>query len=348
VADPKSERPFPSFAYLLGLTVFVVLVVLAISAARRTGEAGFFGPADPRFFRVVARNPLAAGRAFAHLGGSAEASYRYGRVGFPLLAWFAAGGNAAWVGWSLIGVNLVAIAAVPFLSAFVLEDLGLDPRLGALTLLAPGLLLVYDRPYAEPLAIALVLGALLFVQRSRFGFAITLLAVAVCTREVCALVVVAWCVRDFRDARPRAFRWLLALVPYAAWTVWVRVRVGQLPFLANTPTRRDAIRPPFGGCIDGLTHSSGTMHLTVIVCVATAMIGVGAGWRLRRSYLGSATLALSVLALTLGPNALRYLGDSLRVLALPQVFAILAAVVALAPSSQPARVDGTMTAALGH
>ena len=191
-----------------------------------------------------------------------------------------------------------------------------------LTLLAPGLLLLYDRPYAEPLAIGLILLALILDAAGHERAAVAVLAFAVCTREIAALAVVAFFVYDWLN-RKRPWRWLWALAPYGAWAAWVRLRVGEFPFLAHTMTRRDALRFPFVGIAQTLARHPTDGRVSVAVALATAAVAGWVGWRARRELFGILTLVLAALPLCLGPNTLRYLGDTLRIVAVPQVFAIV-------------------------
>jgi hypothetical protein len=116
---------------------------------------------------------------------------------------------------------------------------------------------------------------------------------------------------------------VLAALPYAAWSVWVRVRVGQFPFLTHVRTRSDAFRLPTVGWFQTLGDGADA-RLAVAVAVATVMLAVFVGWRARAILAGAGAVAAAVLPLCLGPNALQYLGETLRILAFPQVLALVA------------------------
>jgi hypothetical protein len=324
------------FALWLGCAVFVVGGVFAFVVSRSDGVDHFYKRStDSRDYRLVAASPFGTGSAFdvPGRGGAPEASYRYGRIGLPVVASVLAGGQPGGIDVTLVLVNLAAIGAIVALAAQYLGDLDRDPLLGLLVLLAPGLILLLDRVYAEPLAIAFVLAALLVDERGRRWWPVVLLASAVLVRETTALAIIPFFLRDIRRERALGARWLLALVPYVGWCAWVRQRVGEVPFLARTPLRTQAFRAPFVGYKDALDILGSTARLSVIVALGTALLAIAVGWRARSIMAGTVAIASSILALCLGPSALRYIGETLRLLTFPQVMSLVAAAYAFNESA---------------
>jgi hypothetical protein len=189
---------------------------------------------------------------------------------------------------------------------------------------------MFQYAYSEPTAIALILFGFLLAASHRRGAAIAVFAAAVLVREVAVLALVpffwdAWRRRDAKAAR----LWLLAVVPYVVWTVVVRVRVGEFPFLANDPSRKNALSLPFVGMYDALRdHQSSAVSVSLLI-VATAAFGVIAAWWARRLPIAGAAATLSLFALCTGPNTIRYPGDMLRILIIPHVLAILCCAYAI-------------------
>ena len=109
-------------------------------------------------------------------------------------------------------------------------------------------------------------------------------------------------------------------------------RVGEFPFFAHTPSRGEAIGWPGARTAvrDWCTthadyHGGRDAHHRDTSCLCCDR-------RVRRattSPIGIFTAALGVLFLSLGPNALRYSGETLRLLSVPQVFALLCIGVAI-------------------
>jgi len=311
------------------VAVLGVLLLLAHQQARG-GWAWFVRQGDPVFFAAVARAPFGGGGAFRAMGVPFEASFRYGRVGFPLVAWALTLGRPSLVPAGLALVDLVSIAAVPALSVLLLDGYRANPLGGVATLAAPGLVLVYDRAYAEPFMLALVLLGFLCEARGRRGAAIAVFAGSILVKEtaILALTPFVWQAARRRDW-PTLGSWAAALVPYLAWATWVRVRVGEVPFLADDHSRRDALRLPFVGMVEALRDGHADAAIVTIILVTTVVVGVGAAWFARAIPIAGATLAFAVLTASAGPNTINYLGDALRILVVPQVLSIICIVWAV-------------------
>ena len=151
------RRPIPPMAWVLSGAVAIALTVLAAGIVSRSGIDAFFSKsqADGFFFKLTAQDPLGRARAFAAVRQLPEAPYRYGRIGLPALGWLLALGRPAWVVWSMLGIYVASIAAIPGIAAVLLDDLGAPPGAGLVVLLAPGIMLNNGHVYADPLLIAL-------------------------------------------------------------------------------------------------------------------------------------------------------------------------------------------------
>jgi hypothetical protein len=132
-------------------------------------------------------------------------------------------------------------------------------------------------------------------------------------------------------ARDRAAiaRLSATLVPYAAWCAWLRWRVGELPFLAHDADRSGALSLPFVGIRHAMDHHTFDYLIIVAMVLATALLGAVAAWMARGTALGALAGVFAVLTICLGPQALRFEGETIRVLVVPQVFALLALTEAL-------------------
>jgi hypothetical protein len=321
----------------LATSVFaVVLATLGLLAYAKSQRhwSWFFRADDPVFFRAIARSPFGDGRAFVAMHRSFEASYRYGRIGYPLFGWLGALGRPGLAGPSLAVLNIVAISATPALAILLMDRYGGPPIFGVSVLLAPGLLIMFQYAYSEPTAIALILAGFLLAASNRRGAAIAIFAAAILVREVAVLALVpffwdAWKRRDVKSARA----WLVALVPYVVWTVVVRIRVGEFPFLANDPSRKNALSFPFVGMYDALRDHQSSAAFVALLLIATAAFGVAAAWWARRLPIAGAAATMSLFALCTGPNTIQYAGDTLRILVLPHVLAILCCAYAVSVRS---------------
>ena len=324
------KRRVPPVALLMsaGLGIGAAIVVIAALAAH--GQAPFFERGDERLFWLTTRDLFGTGHGFAALGRTTQIPYRYGRAGLPFVAWLLALGHPGWVGVTLIAVNLVAIAAIPGLAATLLDGYDVPPVAGLVVLLVPGLLVLIKNVVAEPFLVALILLAYVLDQRERRGAAKCVMAYAILVKEVAVLALVPWLWRAVK-ARDRAAIGRLAatLVPYAAWCAWLRWRVGEFPFLAHDADRSGALSLPFVGIHDAIAQHTPDYRIVVTMVLATALLGAVAAWMVRGTPLGTLAAAFTLLSVCLGPQALRFEGETIRVLVVPQVFALLALVQAI-------------------
>ena len=323
-------------AWVLSGAVALALGVLVVTTARHQGQGTFFVEGDAYLFRLIAQRPLGSTHGWAAVGRVSEAPYRYGRIGFPLLGWVLALGRQAWVGWSLVVISVASIAAIPGIAAVLLADLGAPPAAAAVVLLAPGLLLNYGHPYADPLLVALLLLACVLEGRGHRPAALFALTAAILVKEIAVFALVpwlwgAWVRRDGRAAAAVA----ATATPYLAWSVWIRFRLGSFPFLAHTYSRAGALSPPFVGLVQAVTARTPGVG-TVVACVAvTVALGAVATWLERGTRIGVLAGVYTVVTICLGKNALTFLLENLRVLVVAQVFGALCVAVAIAGRRHP-------------
>jgi hypothetical protein len=313
--------------------------LLTIASLRTKGQLGrFFARGDARMYWLSARDLFGTGHGFAALGRAPEVPYRYGRVGLPLLAWVLAFGQPHLVGTTLILVNVVALAAVPALAAMLIGEYGGNPVRAVLVLLVPGLLLLTINVVAEPLLIATILLAYLLDRRGHVGAALATMAFAILVKETAVLALVPWVWRAMRDRDRSALRGLAAtVIPYATWCVWLRLRVGEYPFRAHTNNRTDALALPFVGIRDIASLGGPDSRTLVAMVLVTVVLGVAAAWIARSIPLGLLAAAFALPSICLGVQALRFEGETLRLLAVPQVFAVVALAAMLSGPNRLAR-----------
>ena len=183
---------------------------------------------DGQFYWAIAVDPLARGRAHAAVD---KPTYRYGHPLFGWLGWLFSAGRASAAAGALFAVGLLAFAAAAALAA----ALG-GIRAALFTILSPGLVYAAAHDLAEPLSVALVLGALLALRRSRPGVALACCALLPLTKEqlvVVPLVLALW------TRRP----WFLAtILPSVLWWIYARIHLGAWFTTGDT-----ALGAPFAG-----------------------------------------------------------------------------------------------------
>jgi hypothetical protein len=100
--------------------------------------------------------------------------------------------------------------------------------------------------------------------------------------------------------------------------------VGEFPFFAHTENRSDATGLPFAGVRTVLAAPTADSGTIVLVLLVTLALGGAAAWVARGTPLGGLVAAFALPAVCLGAQALRFEGEALRLLAVPQVFAVIA------------------------
>jgi hypothetical protein len=256
---------------------------------------------DGQFYWAIAVDPLARGRAHAAVD---KPTYRYGHPLLGWLGWLVSAGQASAAAGALFAIALLSVAA----AAAVAAALG-GIRTALFTALGPGLLYAAVHDLAEPLSVALVLGALLALRRARPGVALACCAFLPLTKEqlvVVPVVLALWMRRP----------WFLAtILPSVLWWIYARIHLGAWFTTGDT-----ALGAPLAGwkraVLDaGVRAASGTDEGTLIVLVALlALLAVVAVAALRdwRRPAAALYLVLAAIAICLAPNATVILRDAVR------------------------------------
>ena len=197
---------------------------------------------DGQFFLYIAQDPTNARAALDN------ASYRYGRIGYPIAARVLALGRSGLVPVMLVLLNLAAVAGGTWAAAAWLRRRGLSVWLALLYAAFPGVFFAVWRDLSETLAYSLAAVAVLVFDPRRprtLAASSVLFAAAALTRETTLVFALVWAAALAVERRPRtaALFTLGATLPYVAWRVFIRVWLGHAGFPAqNRPTL-----VPFGG-----------------------------------------------------------------------------------------------------
>lgn len=235
---------------LVGLAVHVVLVGLFL--ARYDGDAAWFvhfgrdtvptplaqhvlgadvivphvDGHDGRFFWVLARDPLLL-HPHDVASNLDRPGYRVQRVLYPLLAapWRVAGENA--LVWGLLVNNLVIVFVGGLVAGSLAVALRAPPRAAYAFALSPAVLIATVMDGSDALALAALLGTVLFVVRGRTWPAVCAAVVAVLAKEPSLLGLAGLAVLAPRV--PRRTRVAIVAVPTVAavaWGLYARARLG--------------------------------------------------------------------------------------------------------------------------
>ena len=225
---------------------------------------------DGQFYYRLALDPLNWNKTA--FGITMDQSYRYTRIGYPILAWLVSLGQHQLVPLALVAINLLGVAAMAFLGGMFARESGRHALWGLAFAAYFGLVISVGRDTAEPLAEACMLGGLLAYRRSKPILCTVLFMVGAITRETILLAPAAIAITRLvamarRQVRPGLadLTWVVPAGVYGVLEVAVHFVVkGEFPLLANG-SRNLAV--PFTAMLDALTFDIrhiNTAHLSPI------------------------------------------------------------------------------------
>ena len=228
---------------------------------------------DGQFYYRMALDP--ANWHATAFGITMDQSYRYTRIGYPLLAWIFSLGQHQLVPVVLVVLNLLGVAAMAMLGGIFARQSGRHALWGLAFAAYFGLVISVGRDTAEPLAEACMLGGLLAYRRGSapmYLLATALFTYGAITRETILFAPAAIAVtRLVAIARRRAnpgladLTWVVPAAGYGLVEVAVHFVVkGEFPLLANSSRN---LTVPFTALVDALKYEAAhinTAHLSPI------------------------------------------------------------------------------------
>jgi len=210
-----------------------------------------------------------------------EPSYRQQRILYPVIVWMLSLGNAEWVPWLMVVVNLLAIGFMALGAGGIARQYGIAPLWGVLVPLYPGFLISFSRDTAEIVAAAFAVCALWAFGASRWKTYTLLLCCAVLTREMWLLVAIAiGVVWLWRRAAP-VYTFIAPGLLYMVWQLVLSSWWDRMPLAAGTP---DGI-VPFAGYIGVFADSMARRtvldrtHFAECIFLALLLVTVIVVWR---------------------------------------------------------------------
>lgn len=272
-----------------------------------------YGGYDGQFNWAIALDPLALGHEH---NATDRPEYRYGRPLLGWLGWVASGGSARSAAAALLAVGLASLAAAAAMSALLARRLQMSLAASVAVCCNPGLLFASAHSLSEPLAVALLLGALWAFAARRRSLALALLVFLPLAREQLVLASLAIAlVAFFRwpAGRREALLVLGTILPSVVWWIYLRIHLdGWLT------TGSSALGTPLAGwrraILDAGVGSAATdpQALVVYVALLGVLAAVGVVALLRRNVFAVIFVLLGALVLCLAPNATVRLQDALR------------------------------------
>ena len=262
---------------------------------------------DGQFYWAIAVDPLAIGSAHA---GVDKPSYRYGHPLLGWLGWLFSAGQSVAAAAVLLVLGLLTLAAAAA-AASVLGGF----RASLFVTCNAGLLYAAVHSLAEPLAAALLLGALIATGGERPRLAAGLCVFLPLTREQLLLVPLVLAACTLRRDRRAALAYVCSVIPATAWWIVMRIHLG-----AWFTSGGSALGTPLAGwkralLDNGVYAATGdARELTVVLLVALGGLLLVAAVQALRSRRPVDFVFLAILAVTacLAPNATVIPRDALR------------------------------------
>jgi len=220
---------------------------------------------------------------------------------------------------------VIVLAAGAAGAAAALLFPGLGPFAPILPFLAPGFSLAVAGGFAEVLAVAFSLWAVVWAMRGRWRLATVALSGAILTRENAGAILLGLFVWFFFIRRERA-AWILSLslVPVGIWYAFVDARYGHIPILdPYLRVATDTVAPPFVAVWRSLTGAPAGPTLTAAIHIALMLLALLL-WR--RSVFAAVAAAAGLQVLSAGLFSWHFEGEAVRAFTFLQLFLILAVV----------------------
>ena len=194
-------------------------------------------------------------------------TYRLSRILYPIAARVLAVGQAGAIPWMLLFINIGAVVFGSFALALLLVRRNVSPWLALLFGASPALWIAVDRDITEPLAYALVIGALLALDSQRWLTSGLIFGLAGLTRETTllfplALIIMAAWGLGVKRRRPDELMLFgaLAFGPY----IWLRVALYAWLGSDPPPGPPSLSWPPFSGLSGNAAQSQYEQLLAVV------------------------------------------------------------------------------------
>jgi hypothetical protein len=184
-----------------------------------SGRPGY----DGQFAYQIARDPL---NGWTKIDVPA---YRYQRIVYPMAARVLALGNADWVPWTLIIVNVMALTVGVWLTEEILRHFNVSRWYALIYGLSAGMLMSVRLDLTEPLAYALAQAGILLALKDRWRWAAVALAMAALTKEMTLAVAAGiGLVYLFQRQWPKLMGFsAIVLLPFVMWQVVLWQWFGQ-------------------------------------------------------------------------------------------------------------------------
>lgn len=201
-------------------------------------------------------------------------AYRFQRILYPFLARLLALGWSELVPWTLIGLNLIAIAIGTWVTELLLRHHQTSNWYALIYGLYAGNLVALRSDMNEPLAMMLVMLAMLAWAKERHNWAFFWFALSLLAKETSLLFILAFGLYSVQQHNWRNTAGLgISLLPYMVWQFFLFSWLGEFGFSSG----QAFIWLPFGGWLMSYELSWQALLLTSLLIIPIGVIPTIAG-----------------------------------------------------------------------
>jgi hypothetical protein len=209
-------------------------------------------------------------------GDAGEEAFHAGRPTLAWATWALSLGQRPAVPWVLAALSILGTGALVAATGALARALDHDTNKVLLVVALPGSIVTMCYVgLADGWATAAVMVGFVLWHRGRYALAAAVFALAILTRETGLIAVGALMLVEWRD-RKRLAALALSALPYAAWLVIVRLRLGTWSFAA-TSANAASFRYSYPG--GGLLKAIGDWSLASWLCAGLIVVFVVLGLR---------------------------------------------------------------------
>ena len=231
----------------------------------KRGNVGY----DGQYSYMLAINPLGS------VNGLDQPAYRYQRIVYPMVVKLFSLGQAGWVPWVMVAVNLAATIWGCAALGILIARRGRSPWLALVFILSIGYLLAIRVDLNEPLTFALALSGWLAFEEGSLALSVVLFALSGLSKEVGLVFPAALAVCEFfgRHAR-KGLALLTSFVPYALWYMYLFFAFGATE---EARAQSHLMWIPFSG-IQYVTDQAQLVVVSIWVLGPALLAGAWAAW----------------------------------------------------------------------
>ncbi|CAN5547898.1 hypothetical protein BH10ACT2_BH10ACT2_24500 [soil metagenome] len=213
---------------------------------------------DGQFYWRLATNPTELDSA-PYRGVEFDSSLRVSRIGYPTIAWALALGQASFVKWSLVVVNVLGVGVLAASAASLVRRRGRPAVVGLALASSSGIVMALSRDLCEVTMIAGLVAGLALMSRRQYAWASVCWMVASLVHEQSLLLIIPYGVyRIVGMVRSREWRigiedapWIAGIATFGLWQLTGRLLLGEVPVLGSSGASLDI---PFEGLFEQVKH----------------------------------------------------------------------------------------------